>query len=310
MKIIYSFIFLFLIGFSAHAQRANARFDKSNIKIGEPIQLELIAFFPKNLKCYMPVVSDSLSSGFVLLKRIKTDSLFNVQTNEVEIKKTYEITNFDSGPQTLAPFQFVFLSKTDTTERILSDPLTVKVNLMAVDTSKAFKDIKEIIEVPFSINDYLPWIGLGAGIIAILVGLILWWLKRKKPVVEKKPEIQLTPLQMATLAFDQLEKEKLWQQGYIKQYYSKLTEILRTYFENHYQFPAMEQVTDEIIDSLKNSGVVSEEVQKMKNLFVLADLVKFAKSSPGETEHIRSIMLAREFVNHTHSSTQTPQKEE
>jgi len=310
MRIIY-FILLFLFfGFSANAQRANARLDKFNIKIGEPIQLELNAIFPKNLKCYMPVLSDSIASGFILLNRIKSDSIFNAKTNEIELKKTYQITNFDTGTQTLPPFKFTFLSQTDTTERILSDPLTVTVNLMAVDTSKAFKDIKEIIEVPFSINDYLPWIGLGAAIVAILIVLVLWWMKRQKPAVEKKPEIKLSPFEAAILAFDQLDKEKLWQQGYIKQYYSKLSEILRIFFEQHYGFPALEQVTDEIIDSLKNNNVSVDEIQKMKTLFILADLVKFAKSSPGENEHVKSMLVAREFVSQINSLNQTTSKEE
>jgi hypothetical protein len=310
MKHIALLIGCFLISLSAHAQRANARLDKFNIKIGEPIQLELNAIYPKDLKCFMPVVNDSIASGFVLLNRVKTDSIFNAQTNEIELKKTYQITNFDTGMQTLPPFRFSFLNRTDTAERILSDPLTVRINLMAVDTTKDFKDIKEIIEVPFSINDYLPWIGLGAAIVAIIVGLILWWMKRKRPVVEKKPEIKLSALQIAMNAFELLEKEKLWQQGYIKQYYSKLTEILRTYFENHYQFPAMEQVTDEIIASLKNNNLAAEDLNKMKNLFVLADLVKFAKSSPGESDHIKSLLVAREFVLQSSSLTQITSKEE
>lgn len=310
MRHIALLIGCFLISLSAHSQRANARLDKFNIKIGEPIQLELNAIYPKDLKCFMPVVNDSIASGFVLLNRVKTDSIFNAQTNEIELKKTYQITNFDTGMQTLPPFRFSFLNRTDTAESILSDPLTVRINLMAVDTTKDFKDIKEIIEVPFSINDYLPWIGLGAAIVAIIVGLILWWMKRKRPVVEKKPEIKLSAQQIAMNAFELLEKEKLWQQGYIKQYYSKLTEILRIYFENHYQFPAMEQVTDEIIASLKNNNLAAEDLNKMKNLFVLADLVKFAKSSPGESDHIKSLLVAREFVLQSSSLTQITSKEE
>ena len=84
-----------------------------------------------------------------------------------------------------------------------------------------------------------------------------------------------------------LEAKDLKEQLDYKQYYSKLTEIVKNYFEEDISMDALESTTDELIDKLellKDVGKLSlntETIQNFKSVLKTADLVKFAKSNPG-----------------------------
>lgn len=307
---ILTLVFLLFFSHTLLAQRANALLDKSNIKIGEPITLELKSIYNKDLKCITPFISDSLNNGFVLINKLSIDSTFNNSTNEIQLIKRYQITNFDTGSQTLAPFKFNFIKGKDTVESVLSDPLTVRINLVAVDTTKDIKEIKDIIEVPFSLSEYLPWIGIGAGIVAIIALVIYFYLKRKKPVAKPEPVQLISPLEEALKNLEKLENEKLWQQGYLKNYYSRLTEILRVYLEKEFNIPALEQVTDEIFVSMKNYGFSTEATLLVKQALETADLVKFAKSTPSAEQHERAFQIIKQFISQHQLRNTTENKEE
>lgn len=306
---ILTIILLLFFSHTLCAQRANALLDKSNIKIGEPITLELKSIFAKDLKCVTPFISDSLNNGFVVINKLSIDSTFNTTTNEIQLVKRYQITNFDTGTQTLAPFKFNFIKGNDTVESVLSDPLTVRISLVAVDTTKDIKEIKDIIDVPFSLKDYLPWIGIGAGIVAIITLVIYYFLKRKKPAAKPEPIPLISPLEEALKNLEKLENDKLWQQGYLKNYYSTLTEILRVYLEKEFKIPALEQVTDEIFTSMKNYGFSAEATLQVKHVLETADLVKFAKSTPSAEQHERAFQIIKQFISQHQLSTLTENKE-
>ena len=83
-----------------------------------------------------------------------------------------------------------------------------------------------------------------------------------------------------------------------KQYYSRLTDVVRRYLEEEAKISALESTTDELLlklEALKQSGQLELERQTLKNLKTVlqtADLVKFARSTP----EFGSISKDRELV--------------
>ena len=90
--------------------------------------------------------------------------------------------------------------------------------------------------------------------------------------------------------------KKKWQSGEIKAYYSDLSEIVRTYIENGLHTPAMEMLTDNIIDSLKARKI---DTAQLKILLNSADMAKFAKAQPTSAENELAITFAFEFIHQT-----------
>lgn len=225
-----------------------------------------------------------------------------VGTDSVLFKKAYKITVFDSGYYAIPPFKFQWNDTVKTSNALL---LTVKT--VPVDTSKGFVDIKGIYLVEYTFADRWEafknwakenWIlltAIGVALIAIIIILIL--LTRPKEKVEII--IQRPAHELAFERLQILEEKELWKQGKDKEYYSELTNIVRKYLEDRYNVRAMEQTTAQIRNSFKWVNISDALKSEMITLLQLADLVKFAKEKPIDTDNMSSIDRVRKFINDT-----------
>jgi hypothetical protein len=173
---------------------------------------------------------------------------------------------------------------------------------MPVDTTKGITDIKLPYDLKITFSEVLPYIIVGL----ILLAFILFYIrylqkKRQSQVIPEKLAAPAIPAHILALEqMDELVREKLWQQGKIKLYYSRLTDIIRQYIELRFQVPAMEQTTDDIIRDFVRKGLIKESIRKeLKELLELADLVKFAKWNPVAEEHEASQQAAYDFILRT-----------
>ena len=100
---------------------------------------------------------------------------------------------------------------------------------------------------------------------------------------------------------DRIKDEKLWQQGKTKQYYSEVTETLRTYIENRFGIPAMEQTSDETLESFRFRRDLLREktLENLRQILKMADLVKFAKYKPLPDDDNLTLVNSYFFVNET-----------
>ena len=119
----------------------------------------------------------------------------------------------------------------------------------------------------------------------------------KEILVKPKPKVR--PDILALQALERLRLKKLWQEGKIKQFYTELTEIIRTYLEGRYEVNAMEMVSSDILEELSSKEIPHEMREKLRELLLIADLVKFAKWDPMPTDHDLCFKNAREFVEKT-----------
>ena len=104
------------------------------------------------------------------------------------------------------------------------------------------------------------------------------------------------PHEIALEELKKLEAERLWQQGLIKQYHSRLTDIIRTYIEHRYGIIAMEMTTGEILVALSRAISEKESSEKLSLLLQLADMVKFAKVQPLPGENEMAMQQSTDFV--------------
>ena len=124
--------------------------------------------------------------------------------------------------------------------------------------------------------------------------------KRKRkvlPIEEFVPKIP--PHEIALEKLKKLEEEKLWQKGEVKLFHSNTTEIIREYIEQRFSIPALESTTDEILDNFKKVDLNGELKNILREMLVLADLVKFAKAKPLPDENEKTLQWAYQFVRET-----------
>lgn len=288
-----------------------ATLDTSEILIGQQIRLTLRTEYSTNqgnVKIDFPNISDTIIKQIEVINKSPVERYIpdSSNLNRLGMKQTLVITSFDSGYYAIPPFRFVING--DSNNIATTEPLLLTVHTIAVDTTQDVKDIKPPIEVPFSWKEYLPYVYWGLAALTALAGIILLVIYlAKKRKVQQAPQIITPKVPPHVIAIERLEKlreEKLWQQGKIKQYHSEISEILKQYLEHRFFIPAMEQVTEEILHSLRT--IVADEEQKMKlrQTLTLADLVKFAKEHPLPQENEQSWIIAYDFINATKPETQ------
>lgn len=176
------------------------------------------------------------------------------------------------------------------------------------DSTKVINELKPIIEVESSWRDYLIYLYWLAGLLlAYFIGRFI--LKKIKssnkevaqPIVEE--EIVKEPAHVIALrALEQLKEGKSWIVGDIKGYQSDLTTTIRQYLEDRYSINALEMTTSEIITDIQKESSMEGQVDALKNILTVADMVKFAKAKPSEDIHEMFLEQAFEFVHKTKSS--------
>ncbi|MBI4930240.1 MAG: hypothetical protein HY841_05720 [Bacteroidetes bacterium] len=307
MKIILSLLtFYFLLPVSYTFSQnitATATLDTNTILIGQQTRLKLKVEYKTDqgeLKIDFPKIADTLIKQIEVVSQSKIEK-FIPDSNDMSTMaqmQTLIITSFDSGYYAIPPFKFVVSG--DSNKALETEPMLLTVNTVAVDTTKNIMDIKPPIEVPFSWKEYLPYVywGLGAiALLALIIYLVKYYLKKRKK--KPLPEIIIPKIPPHITALEELEKlkeEKLWQQGKLKEYHSRLSDIIRQYIEHRFYINAMEQVTDEIMYSFRTADASEEQKMKLRNMLFLSDLVKFAKEQPLPNENESSLTNAFEFV--------------
>ncbi|MFN3562539.1 MAG: hypothetical protein ACK4XY_09925 [Chloroherpetonaceae bacterium] len=210
----------------------------------------------------------------------------------------YTLTVFDTGAQIIPPLdlRYVQIGKSDTTETVLKlDSKMIYVRSVLDTTVKDIADIKPLQTLPVP-----AWVYVVSAIALLLtLGGSYWlfkaWQKRRKaekpkPVVPEKPPYQIAHEKLAALDAYPLDS-----QGDFKKFYSDLSDILREFIERYYGVPALEQITSEILYSLRTK-LSSEQIERYRQVFERADLVKFAKFYPSKIEARESLSLSKAII--------------
>ena len=273
-------IYILLLSNFAFAQTATL--DSNTILIGQQINFT-ITNKVTSTKIW-PTYNEFLVEGIEIIKASKID------TTDAVITQEFVITAWDSGSYFIPPIAF---SENSKTEALL---LNVQTIILAEDAE--LKDIQQPIEEPIGWSDIWPWL-LGILILSLIIFILRKYVFNKnKPSIIIKPKVIIPADISALKELNALEKAKIWQEGNVKEYHSQLSEIIRRYTENRFQFIALELTTDEILQELK-SILSDDQLNNLSTLLQRADLAKFAKNKPIDTENMESMVLAKGFVNTT-----------
>lgn len=306
---------IFLLSFgSLHAQqiKVSASLEKDSIWLGDQIKMILVAEYPAGAKITFPELRDSLSNGVEVISKSTRDSS-KIGDGIMQMRQNYLVTAFDSGPHPVGPFLFALHAKS-VPDTLRSNMLTLFVKVPAVDLKKGFADIKKPYGAPITFKEVAPWI-LGIILLATIVFLIIYAISRRRkniPLFTLPAKPKLPPHVIALGELDKLKEEQLWQHDKVKDYYTRLTDIIRVYLEERYEIPAMEQTSQEILSQFKgdHSSIKGKLFTGLQRTLETSDLVKFAKYTPLADENHYVLTQAYTLVEETKAEPLEPTKKQ
>ena len=281
-------LLIFLLLPTVMFARLNVKVDSTNILIGDQINFSIKANIFEGDS--LPHFTETIGALEIVSKSL-VDS---IKTNEGwQLTQSYILTVWDSGVYYIPSVRF---------KSFVSDSIAIIVNTIEMAEDAELKDIKAPIHTPISFDELSPYL-LALLILATLIYAIIWYVKNREKVTAdiKTVERLIPPYEIALKELEKLNAKKLWQEDNVKEYYSELSEIIRTYIENGIGTPAMEIPTQEILFQLHQKSI---DTIKLKELLTRADLAKFAKAKPLQIENEESLKIGYDFIHQT-----KPQKE-
>lgn len=286
-----------LVGMSQNVT-VDASIDSLQRFIGEQARIKLEISCGAGQKVVMPQYVDTLVTGVEIIEVAKADTQYLNSRERMLISQVYTVTSFDSASYYIPPFEVEVDGK-----KHMSKSLALMVYPMELDEEnpEAFFPPKTIIQMAIEWQDWKGIFWKCLLLIPLIVLCIYLAIRYKdnKPIIRKvKVEPKLPPHQLAMQEIERIKIEKSWQKGDPKVYYTELTDVIRVYIHDRFGYNAMEKTSSEIIEYLKSSDD-KEAIEDLKQLFLTADLVKFAKHLPLMNENDMNLVSAIDFINQT-----------
>lgn len=285
---------------AAPAASVKVSLDSAVLLMGNvtPLHIEVIEEANAGGDVFVP--ADTMCANVEIHSLLRSDTT-DLGNNRRQINIDLLIQSFDSGVYRLNPVRYIAGNET-----IVSNQPVLKVNPCLVDSLETIHDFADVSDVDRHFADYLPdvvvkyWVWILVVLLLAAGGWFAWMRYKKRAVAEpEKAKPVLPPYEEAIEALSALRGENLCQKGMEKEFYTRLTDILRHYLDRRFGINAMEMTSTQILDALHANPDTKLSQPKMQQVLAMADFVKFAKVRPLPADNTAAFNSAEAFVEDT-----------
>jgi hypothetical protein len=234
-----------------------------------------------------------------------------VRSSDFAISSPYQIGNYklvfwDTGRVAIPGLEIQVLNEDSTfAYKMNADTMFMEV-VSITEKDPSFKQsgggimpIKDPVPVKYPV----PWrtIILSMSLVLLLAGIVWIWTKRLKKEVyfEEKPDYLDQPDAVALRKLDLLDGSGLLAEGDIKEFYSRLSLIIREYAENSLYIRALEMTTEEIRGHRIIFPYTDIQLEEYIQILSSADMVKYAKYRTSIEQCTKDLLQSRTLVQDT-----------
>ena len=314
MKRIVLFLIFSLSHFLANVSAqvtVEARIDSLQMLVGQQTGITIDVSCDGKATVELPTFQkgQQLAPGVELVEMMAADTTKLDDGHRMQVTRKYIVTAWDSSFYYIPPMKVRVNNK-----EYLTKNLALKVYTLDVDTLHydQYFGPKDVMDAPFSWDDWKPVIASLVLILLLscLAAYLVYILRTGKPLIRIVRRKRKEPAhKVALTAIERIKTERTWAQEDSKEYYTQLTDTLRTYIQERYGFSAMEMTSGEIIERLTQEND-EEALAELRELFQTADLVKFAKWTTLINENDANLMTALEYINQTKQEEDPNQPQE
>lgn len=271
-------------------------------RLSDLVEMEILVSAPPEVDIKPPEFGQAVGDFLV---RDYSEGTAKNQTEPTETSTRrfrYQLEPVQAGRHLIRSIPIEFVDNRPDSEArgktalIESDPLEVEITSELGDQVPDLANLEPMVPPQqLAGASQWTWVLIGTGLLAaVLFGV---WLLRRRKVRVKEPR-RLTAEEIAHAAMLGLLSENLLGQGLFKDFYLRLTGIVRQYIEDTTGLKAPEQTTEEFLRDMRSKNVFpAERSVRLKEFLEAADMVKYAGQQPGEEQIELSIARAREFID-------------
>lgn len=310
-KIFIIYYLLFIISTLSAQVTVEARIDSLQMLVGEQTGITIDVSCDAKANVELPVFQkgQQLAPGVELVEMTPADTTKIDDGKRMQVSRKYIVTAWDSSFYYIPPIKVLVNNKEYETKNLALKVYTLDVDTVHVDQ---YFGAKDVMNAPFSWDDWKPviWCFILVLLLAALAGYLYHVLRTGKPLIRIIRRKRKEPAHKVALGeIERIKSERTWAQEDSKEYYTQLTDTLRTYIQERYGFSAMEMTSGEIIERLTEEND-EEALKELRELFQTADLVKFAKWTTLINENDANLMTALEYINQTKQEEDPNQPQE
>ncbi len=268
---------------------------RQEMTVAEQIVFTLTATAPEDSTLEFPAF-EAMIGDFTIVRSLPLRQ--ELTAKRLVRSRSFILAPFLSGNYLIPEMTFIGVKPGIGTPpvKIIIPAIQVEVTSLLSGDDHELSDIAPVLDIPE--NYFFLWLAAGVVIFSALL-FAFYWMRIRKPV-EAPPSPPQPPHVIAGRALDELLAENLAEQGQSKEFYERISHILRVYIENRFGLKAVEQTTEEFFYGLKTSSLfLSDQKRLLKKFLDHCDLVKFAEYQPGRAETEKTILFCRKFIQET-----------
>ena len=285
------------------------RLSKSSLTIAQTFLLQIEAAIKDGCELTMPKI-DPLLQSFGLLDFHDLGDRLDEPNNLVKTHN-YKFEPLVSGNFTIPPltFKFTETAAADDTEddtepklyELETEPIDIEV------TSLGGEDLAELviadIAPPVSMPDDIPLWPFVIIAIVIIAAAVIIVIRMKRKTAAAIARLFKPAHEIAYQRLQKLVAAKLIEKGMLKEFYQRISDILRHYIEDRFDLMAPERTTEEFLFELSESNILPQgDKDSLAEFLIHCDLVKFAKHQPGTEQIQKTFDLVKNFIAKTKSA--------
>jgi hypothetical protein len=269
-----------------------AEVDKDRIYIGDKIKLDIVVE-PAQTEWVFPELPEKLGE-FSVIESYPLKEGWPAQRITGQV---FVLSIYTTGTHVIPPVSLEYRMPGESEWHTGNSPqVPIEVMSLLTGDDTDIRDLKGLIAL--GVNKL--WIILIS--VAILAAAFLSWIlwRRKTGRIFPKETKKESAYRTAYRQLDELKAMDLPGHGRIKEYYIRLSDIVRHYLEDTFSYRVPEMTTEEFLSTIKDSRAFKDEHRELLKEFLSnCDMVKFAKYGPTSLEVLDSFKAARHLVDET-----------
>lgn len=280
---------------------ATAYTERNEVTIGDKIKFGIRVKYQDDLTVEFPKINQQLG----VFRVQETGDIAGTKRDKdghLTAEQNYVLSSYEIGRQTIPSLKIKYKDNQGAGE-VVTNEITIDIKgvLKEGEIAADIKDIFAPVDVPTRFMRLVIWILAGLAVLS-LSAVIYWLIKKRKKGYKKQEQefIRRSPHEVAYELLEGLLKENLIAKGLIKEYYYRLTNIVRHYIEKRFGLLAPERTTEEFFVEMAHTNKLDDTHKRLIREFLeRCDMVKYARYGPSSAETQEIYDAAKRFIDET-----------